>query len=311
MYSLFLGAGFSKWAVNLPLVNELFDFNIAIFNRTDEKRIEIVKSLKYSWDRLHPNANNEQFVAFALGLTEQQRNSVLWYIGRRLSEPFIWEEFHAQRCRRHVLMIDENRKFGVKGLVQASDFLQGFLGFSIAGIITTNYDLVIEYALGTKLFNYGIPGQVLVGRGHYPVSTWRQPVRLTGKVRLAKVHGSVSWDVSGYYTNGRRSITGNALIVAPTLKEDIPEALEYAWNVAGQILRQSRKLLVFGFAFNEYDQSILDLLQLNGGNIESVLLVDIAPKLKAASQLWPKATITCCAPPTDGNSLIYSWKKSL
>jgi hypothetical protein len=311
MYSLFLGAGFSKWAVSLPLVNELFDFNVAIFNRTDRNRIENAKSLKYSWDRLHPHANNEQFVAFALGLTKKQRDSVLWYVVRRLSEPFIWEEFHAQRWRRHVLMIDENRKFRVKGLAQAGDFLEGFLGLSTAGIITTNYDLVIEYALGTKYFNYGIPDQVLVGRGPYPVSTWRQPVRLKGKVRLAKIHGSVSWDMSGYYTNGRRSITGNALIVAPTSKTDIPKNLEYIWNLAGRILRQSRKLLVFGFAFNEYDQSVLDLLRLNGDKIESVLLVDIAPNLKVASQLWPKATITSCAPPPDGSSLIYSWKMSL
>jgi len=208
-------------------------------------------------------------------------------------------------------MIDENRKFGVKGLIQARDFLQGLLGPSIAGIITTNYDLVVEYALGSKLFNYGIDKQILTGRGPYPVSTWRNPVRLKGTLSLAKIHGSVSWDSGGYYTDGRRSITGKALLVAPTSEKDIPEVLRFTWNLAGQVLKQSTRLLVFGFAFNAYDQLVLDLLRLDGHNISSVLLIDIAPKLEAAKQIWPQASITCCPPPPDGGALIYDWKKSL
>lgn len=53
MYCLFLGAGFSKWAVNLPLVNELFDFNVNTFNQADERRIEAAKLLKFHWDKEH------------------------------------------------------------------------------------------------------------------------------------------------------------------------------------------------------------------------------------------------------------------
>ena len=50
MYCLFLGAGFSKWAVDLPLVNELFDFNVNTFNQADEKRIEVANGLHpYDW----------------------------------------------------------------------------------------------------------------------------------------------------------------------------------------------------------------------------------------------------------------------
>jgi hypothetical protein len=311
MYSLFLGAGFSKWAVNLPLVSELFDFNIDVFSPSDQKRIELVKSLKTAWDGLHPSENNEQFITFALGLSEEEKQAVLWYIARRLSEPFIWREFHAQRWRRHVLMIDENRKFQAKGLIQARDFLQGFLAPSIAGIITTNYDLVVEYALGSRLFNYGIEDQILIGRGPYPVSTWSHPVRLKGRLTVAKLHGSVSWDSGGYYTDGRRSITGNALIVAPTSEKDIPEVLRFTWDLAGQILKQSTRLLVFGFAFSAYDQLVLELLRFNGHNIRSILLIDIAPKAEAVQQIWPQATISCCPPPPDGSALIYKWKESL
>jgi len=311
MYSIFLGAGFSKWAVKLPLVNELFDFNVNIFNRTDEKRIEAAKLNKFHWDKEHPGGSNEQFITYASGLAEKQSKSIFWYVTRRLAEPFIWEEFHSQRWRRHVLSIDEHRKFRVEGVLHASTFLQGFVGLSNAGIITTNYDMVVEYALGTKGFNYGDINQILTGRGPYPVSTWLNPVRLTGKTKLAKIHGSISWDKNGYYTDGRRGITGNALIVAPTSEKHIPEALRYTWSSAAQILEQSNNLLVFGFAFNPYDQVVLDLLRLKGKNVRSVLLVDIDPNVNAAKRLWPEADITHCLPPPEGDMQIHSWKNAL
>ena len=311
MYSLFLGAGFSRWAVKLPLVNELFDFNVSAFNQTDETRIKAAKLLKFRWDREHPGGNSEQFIAYAIGLADRDRDSILWYVARRLAEPFIWDEFHAQRWRRHVLSIDEHRKFRVDGLLRARSFLQGFVGSSIAGIVTTNYDMLVEYSLGTKAFNYGVINQSLIGRGPYPVSSWRNPVRLTGKTKLAKIHGSVSWDEKGCYTDGRRGITGDALIVAPTSDKDIPQTLRYAWTLAGQILEDSERLLVFGFAFNPYDQLVLHLLKSRGKYIQSVLLVDIEPNLDAAKRLWPEARVTYCLPPPQGDDQLHNWKGAL
>ena len=308
---MFLGAGFSKWAVNLPLVNELFDFNVRTFNQADERRIEAAKLVKLRWDKEHPSGNNEQFIAYANELAEEQRSSILWYVTRRLAEPFIWEEFHSQRWRRHVLSIDEYRKFRIEGLLRASAFLQGFVEPSIAGIVTPNYDMLVEYALGTKGFNYGTIGQKLIGRGPYPVSTWLNPVKLTGKTKLSKIHGSISWDEKGCYTDGRRGITGNALIVAPVLEKHIPEALRYTWSLAAQILAQSRKLLVFGFAFNRYDQLVLDLLRSKGKNLRSVLLVDVKPNMGAAKELWPGAFITHSLPPPDGDNQLRNWKNAL
>jgi len=310
MYSLFLGAGFPKWAVNLPVVDKLFDFNIEIFNKTDDKRMRALRSIKLNWDKKHPKENNEQFIAYAVQLPEQQKQIVLWYISRRLAEPFIWNEFHSFRWRRHVLMIDENRRFQIEGLSKARDFLYRYSGFSISGIITTNYDMVIEYALGTTGFNYGIKDEILQGRGPYPVSTWRNPVKLTGKIELAKIHGSISWDEHGHYTNGRRGITGDALIVAPTLEKHVPQSIRYVWQLAREILEQSTKLLVFGFAFNPYDQSVLDLLRSSGKNIKSVLIVDIEPKMDIPSIIWPQAYISSCQPPPESNSVINDWMQS-
>ncbi len=193
MLVLFLGAGFSKWAADLPVARQLFDFDIQPWGPRENRKLEIVESLKHDWDMTHLDGLSEQFIADALSFQEKNRQAVLWYIARRLSEPFIWKEFHAQRWRRHVLMIDENRKFKIAGIGRAQSFLQRFFTPFLAGIITTNYDLIVEYALGTRGFNYGVPNQSLSGRGPYPVSQWRNPVVLKGKVPLAKIHGSISW----------------------------------------------------------------------------------------------------------------------
>jgi len=74
-------------------------------------------------------------------------------------------------------MIDENRVLERPGIKRAQNFLTWLSRFGLQGVITTNYDLIIEYALGTKGFNYGDVGEILQGRGPYPVSQWHNPVR--------------------------------------------------------------------------------------------------------------------------------------
>lgn len=308
MFALFLGAGFSKWAADLPVANQLFDFDVEPWGPREARKLEIVKSLKQGWDKAHPDGLSEQFIADALNLGVKNRQAVLWYIARRLSEPFIWKEFHAQRWRRHVLMIDEKRRFDVPGVVKAQSFLQRFYGPSLAGIITTNYDMIVEYALGTKGFNYGVPNQKLTGRGPYPVSQWRNPVTLKGKVPVVKIHGSISWDEDAYYTDGRRGLTGHALIVAPTPEKKSPESLRSVWQLAEPVLEGGTSLAILGFALNPYDEAVLGLLQSAGQNLRSVLLIDIEPKVERARYLWPSASVISCPPPPEGDAEIRGWE---
>jgi hypothetical protein len=305
--ALFLGAGFSKWAADLPVARQVFDYGFVVWGQREKSKLNIVKSLKENWDREHADGEAEQFIADALSFPERDRQAVIWYLVRRLSEPFIWREYQSGRTRRHTLMIDEDRRFKIEGVVKASGLLNRFRSILLTGIVTTNYDMLIEYALGTNAFNYGLPNQTLTGRGPYPVSTWMNPVRLTGCLPLAKIHGSVSWDENGYYTDGRRGLTGNALVVAPTPEKKPPESLEFHWEIARQILENSTRLVVFGFAFNPYDTAVLDLLKSAGQNLESVLLIDIAPQLGRASHLWPNAIITACPPPPDGVTQVRNW----
>jgi len=305
MLALFLGAGFSNWATNLPVASGLFDFNIQPWTR-ESKKLDRVKELKREWDTLHPQGQAEQFITDALNFQEKDKKLVLWYIVRRLSEPFIWEEFHAQRMRRHILEIDENRKYGIDGVINARGFLDKFLSI-LNGIVTTNYDLLIEYALGTKRFNYGIVNEVLTGRGSYPVSQWLHPVQLKGNIQLAKIHGSISWDENHRYTDGRRGLTSNALIVAPTPEKERPNSLSLTWEVAEEVLTKTTRLIVFGFGFSPYDSAVLDLLKSKGNKLESVLIIDINPNIKIAKSLWPNAKITSSMPPPMGSKTINKW----
>jgi hypothetical protein len=187
-------------------------------------------------------------------------------------------------------MIDENRKRERPGVTRARTFLDGML-WKLSGIVTTNYDLLVEYALGTQLFNYGEPGEVLTGRGAYPVSQWRNPVTLRGSIRLAKLHGSISWTPSARFTDGRGGITGDALIVAPTPEKVPPGILASVWKLSADILSASTGLLVFGFAFNPYDEALIAHLKEYGRGIERVAVVDTYPRTDRAGNIWSNATV--------------------
>jgi hypothetical protein len=307
MLALLTGAGFSYWAAGLPLARELFDFQVVPFGPRELNRLKQVGEAKQAWDHLHPDQPPEAFIAYAMQRSISSRRAVLWYIVRRLSEPYIWYEHHAFRWRRHVLMIDENRADDRPGVRAVRQFISRLFQDTLAGVLTTNYDLLVEYALGTKHFNYGLPGETLTGRGPYPVSQWRNPVRLTGRTPLAKVHGSISWDRHRRYTDGRRGLTGDALIVAPTPDKRAPPELLREWESAGTILRASDRLIVFGFGFNEYDTAFLTHLHEHGIGLRHVMLVDVRPKEDAARRIWPNAEIRGLLPPPDGQSEMEEW----
>jgi len=181
MISLFLGAGFSKWAANLPLVGELFDFNISTYNQRDCSRLESITRLKENWDKNNPDKNNEFFIRDMLTESNLKKRLVKWFVTRRLSDPFIATVLGGTQ----VLMIDDKRALSMEGVKKAQEFLARYQ-FS-SEILTTNYDLLIEYALGTSGFNYGIYGQQLVGRGKNPVFPWQGgPTLLKGLYQSLK-----------------------------------------------------------------------------------------------------------------------------
>ena len=145
--------------------------------------------------------------------------------------------------------------------------------------------------------------------GPYPVSQWKNPVTIKGNIPIAKIHGSISWDEHNLYTDGRRGLTGHALIVAPTPEKNSLESLRLAYNLAKEILRKATRMIIFGFAFNRYDESVLNFLKSEGKNLESVLLVNIESNTEAANILWPSAEIVSAMPPPDGNKEMQNWQE--
>ncbi len=304
MIGLFLGAGFSKWAANLPLAADLFDFDIKPHNRRDKARLDRMIWLKSAWDGAHPTRESERFIRDMIDMSESNRRLVIWYVTRRLSEPFIGTMLGGTQA----LMIDDSRRFQELGIVLAAAFLEP--APKLAGIITTNYDLLIEYALGTSGFNYGVLGQELEGRGKNPWFPWQGvPVKLTGTVKLAKLHGSVSWTSDHLYTDGRCGVRGDALVVPPDGSKNIPAGLSQASALARAVLAESTTLAIFGFAFNAYDGSVLDLL--GCAHPKEVVLVDPDPKENPARILWPGAEIQCVAPPRHAIDEAADWWRSV
>jgi hypothetical protein len=302
--ALLLGAGFSKWAAGLPLVSELFDFQVQPWNQRDARKLERIVDQKHRWDAVNPSAPPEIFVAEMMAASDRQKRLVSWYITRRLQDGFIAKIEGGSQA----LMIDDRRKLQHDGVVMARTFLDGVSDVGLCGIVTTNYDLLVEYALGTPGFNYGVPNEVLTGRGKNPwFASQGTPVRLAGTLPLAKIHGSVSWNGLTHYTDGRCGVKGDALIVLPTPGKAIPELLQPVWKLGGDILMESERLLVFGFAFNEYDAVTLDLFERSSSGIRSVLMVDPRPNLDTAARILPAAEIVTCEPPPGGTSTLTTW----
>jgi hypothetical protein len=57
LLSLLFGAGFSNWSANIPVAEDLFDYNIFIDGQREEDKIEQVRNLKKLWDKGHPFYN--------------------------------------------------------------------------------------------------------------------------------------------------------------------------------------------------------------------------------------------------------------
>src|SRR5208282_2868952 len=227
--AVILGAGFSKWAAGLPVAESLFAFRLAPMTGREERRLISLKREKAAWGVKHPGAPAETFITHAIRQRDRTRRTTMWYITRRLSDPFIASVLGG----RQTLMIDDARAKSLQGVRRAQRFLQKVAWAPLAGVVTPNYDLLLEYALGTGGFNYGVKGEVLYGRGKNPVFPWQGawPV-LSGDLPLAKVHGSISWDGTSRYTDGRCGVRGDALIIPPYVGKRRPAALREIWDLA-------------------------------------------------------------------------------
>lgn len=133
MFCLFVGAGFSKWAANLPLVRELFDFNINPYNKRDYNKLQTIIKYKSTWDNQNPYIKNPEIFIREVLMTSKSKSSLIkWYITRRLSDQFIAPILGGTQA----LMIDDKRAQNLNGVIKTKNFLKMFP--SLSGIVTTN-----------------------------------------------------------------------------------------------------------------------------------------------------------------------------
>jgi len=304
-YCLFCGAGFSKWAIGLPTAYELFDFNIKTYGPRENVKLNQIRNQKQIWDMNHPVMEAEDFIAFLLDQSVKTKKLVTWYIARRLAEPFIERtsyfetNFKTGARGRRIFGINDRKKFQVNGIKKAESFFNNLPWQNLEGILTTNYDLVIEYALGTKRFFYGDRPRLLHGppRAYTTAAKQRYPVYLTGKIPIAKLHGSISLTEKGYCADGRGCITGKAIIIPPAHNKKISDSLTNEWAYARNILKQSKIIVFFGFRFNSYDRELMDLFTETVPWIQKIILINPNPEIKLlAEKIWPSAEIKWIPP---------------
>jgi len=172
-------------------------------------------------------------------------------------------------------------------------FLNAISKANLLGIVTTNYDIVVEKLLGPLAsgrlggFNYGMLGEQLVGR-HALSSQWSYgPITVTGKVPLLKLHGSLNWELSAEgtvvkYVNCRpsrgRGYQRYQALLLPPGGSAMFDALRPTWDHAREVFSNSEVWVFCGYSLPEYDLPIRDLLaQSASGRVAKVCVCDINP----------------------------------
>ena len=146
------------------------------------------------WREINPIRNPEEFVYWCLNKSSHRRSRVVWYVSRRLSEPFMTKIYGSYS----PFMFDERKIHENPNIMRVKAFLNKANAYNLSGILTCNYDIIVECALGTKGFNYGTQGERLEGRGKNPQFPWQNAhPKVMGNIKLAKLHGSLSWDNKG------------------------------------------------------------------------------------------------------------------
>lgn len=266
-YCLFLGAGFSKWASDLPLVSGLFDFALEPYNSTEKARLARLQRIFDAWRSANPQSYIEEFIAHAQG-QNRLKPLVNWYVTRRLTDSFV--SISGKRRTYYINSYYVNRHPGVQ---KARLFFDLVASAGPISIVTTNYDLLPEYSLGSRGMNYGVVGEQ-IGLTPYP---YIQPVFALGKVPVAKLHGSVSWSDTGEKaTDSRYGLNGKGLIVPPVAEKEATPLLLGQWELAANSLSRADRIIFFGFSFNENDLAVRLLVSGSLKNEASLVFVDPA-----------------------------------
>ena len=293
--AMFAGAGFSK-AWGLPLANEIMDMQ-AIRTKSFPKKwqVELIDKVEAVWNdtnHIHGGVVDE----FARMLQQSELagdvsdklsfEEFTSFLALRLSSEH-WRVGAAHETKGGTGDHIRKQRSVTKGYLA---LLKGLKNQDLIGIVTTNYDLVIEKLIGPtdsgRLggFNYGETGEALQGR-HFTGSQWSYKLdTITGKIPLLKLNGSLNWAISpdgqvvkfidARYSRGR---TYPVLITPPAtgVKHD---KLQLVWDRAEQVLSTADIWIFCGYSIPDYDQAVRDLLRASAKNVRRVIILDTNPE---------------------------------
>ena len=184
----------------------------------------------------------------------------------------------------------------------------------LSGVVTTNYDLLIERSLRHRQmkrpplpgFHYaGLPKSVVaLGQAEpWTVYDRRDRISLTGRIPLAKLHGSLNWAASAtgsitLYQDTRAAFRqGGTAAIVPPIPEKVPPAwLSPIWMAASKLLAGTEIWIVVGYSLPEYDHAIRELLISSAEHhLSTIELHDpYADQLKTRwESLLPSVNILC------------------
>ena len=291
--ALFLGAGWSKtWG--LPLASEIMDFSKLVVESFPGKwqRKELAK-VRSMWEDMAPDhqGNVDDFGRRLRGTKEFSLFTS--FIALRLSA----QHWHTGTARETKWATGDHIRMMRQIPSEYSNFLKIFKRFDLLGIVTTNYDIVVEKLIGPNAsgrlggFNYGVKGEELFG-SHSVSSQWSyKPRPISGKTPLLKLNGSLNWAIN---SDGKlvkhvdcRPSRGRRYDVAifPPATGEVIQHLEPVWIQAQSILHEAHTWIFCGYSLPEYDQNVRSLFIRALGNVRQIMVCDPKAEQVVCSRL--------------------------
>jgi hypothetical protein len=279
--ALLLGAGFAKpWG--LPLTSELMNFEeVKRHHFPGLWQQKTISEVEARWmERAADHGGSvDRFGQILRGTTLFE--PFVRYVGLRLSSR-LWHVGGAQQTKwgtgDHVAM-QGRLPSAYAGLINVLETT------TLTGIVTTNYDVVIEKILGPRRrgrlggFNYGRVGEQLQGR-HFTSSRGSYAhVTVTGSVPIAKIHGSLSWEFSRsgdlvHYVDCRpsRGRRYRVAVFPPGERGGNPFSSQV--DLARQILASANVWIVIGYSFPPGDDDVNELIARSASHLELICVCD-------------------------------------
>ena len=291
--ALFLGAGFSKrWG--LPLTRDLLPVSeeecVPIIEMQFPRRYQRqrAKKVRASWLK-YWNECKGSVDQFAEKLRDDEQgtmglpfNDLAYFLAMRLAiDQSVVREFNRQPqfTRNHIRMQEDI-------LIYYDEVVKVLKEYSLRGIVTTNYDVVVEKILGPHTrgrlggFIYGRQEQPALGKHQLSTQHWYGPESINGTIPLLKLHGSLNWAISDeggidVYVDCRPCLKRGLrpLIVPPQTDSRQNGVLSKIWQKASEVLNDADVWVFCGYSVPSYDKDVQELLISSASNLRRAVIL--------------------------------------